>query len=138
MCGGRGLAWVGVAVRSIDILFGGVRSVINRFFFLFVVFSIRMLSASAIVFGVLLVFGVGFIFNPYLANGWLWKGCQEEWTTRERSYGHPFYWKLRFFGGERMADGMCVIPHRDHLVHPILSNRPQHHRRYPRNVMYLE
>ncbi len=34
------------------------------------------------------------IFNPMSA--FKPKNCVEQWTTRERSHGHPYYWKLRF------------------------------------------
>ena len=34
------------------------------------------------------------IFNPY--RQYNWRNCVERWTAREKSHGHPYYWKLRF------------------------------------------
>lgn len=39
------------------------------------------------------------ILNPYLSHEP--KDMLESWTTRERSFGHPYYWRMRYCAGER-------------------------------------
>ena len=45
---------------------------------------------------------VGLIFNPYLA--FEPKDMLEQWTTRERSFGHPYYWRMRYCPGKQSDD----------------------------------
>ena len=50
--------------------------------------------ALQILITLLLVVGVVWVFNPYMAHRW--RTDVERWTTRERSHGHPFYWMMRY------------------------------------------
>lgn len=63
------------------------------------------------------------IYNPYLA--FKPKSIEEQWTTREQSYGHPYYWKMRY----------CP---EYNVHHAAAYNRPMKQRCYPRTTMYLE
>ena len=63
------------------------------------------------------------IFNPYLA--FKPKTLCEKWTTRERSHGHPYYWKMRY----------CPEMY---VHHPDVYNRRMKQRCYSRTTMYLE
>ncbi len=48
---------------------------------------------------VIIALVTAWIFNPYKTFKPATKqsvGCVEKWTTRERSHGYPYYWKLRF------------------------------------------
>lgn len=67
--------------------------------------------------------GMYAIFNPYLA--FKPKTLCEKWTTRERSHGHPYYWKMRYNPN-------------NYVHHPDVYNRPLKQRCYPRTTMYLE
>ena len=44
----------------------------------------------------------GLLFNPYLA--FKPRDNFERWTTRELSYGHPYYWKKRYCSGKQSND----------------------------------
>lgn len=63
------------------------------------------------------------LFNPYLS--FEPKSVYEQWTTRERSYGHPYYWKMRY----------CP---ETYAFHPDAYNRRLKKRCYLRTTMYLE
>lgn len=41
----------------------------------------------------------GLIFNPYLSHKP--KNILERWSTRERSFGHPYYWRMRYCAGKQ-------------------------------------
>lgn len=70
-----------------------------------------------------MIAGVYMIFNPYLS--FKPKTEIERWTTRERSYGHPYYFKLRYSPDQ-------------YIHHSDVYNRPSKQRCYPRTTMYLE
>lgn len=72
---------------------------------------------------VLILGGMYAIFNPYLA--FKPKTKVEEWTTRELSNGHPYYWKMRY----------CPVYNKHHSD---VYNRPCKTRCYARTTMYLE
>ena len=67
--------------------------------------------------------GMYAIFNPYLA--FKPKTSCEKWTTRERSYGHPYYFKLKY-------------EPKNYVHHPDVYNRSMKQRCYSRTTMYLE
>ena len=73
--------------------------------------------------GLVVIGGVFYIFNPYMY--FKPKTNVEKWTTREQSYGHPYYWKLRYCSDE-------------YVHHPDVYNRPMKQRCNSRNIMYLE
>lgn len=77
----------------------------------------------AITCGLIIMGGAFYIFNPYMA--FKPKNCVEQWTTRERSYGHPYYWKLRYCPDE-------------YVRHPDTYNRHMKYRYNNKNIMYLE
>ncbi len=79
--------------------------------------SITLLGVGAVCAGIYM------LFNPYMS--FKPKNCIEKWTTRERSYGHPYYWKMRY------------CPEMN-IHHPDVYNRPLKERCYNRNVMYVE
>ena len=67
--------------------------------------------------------GLYYVFNPYM---WFSPRSNEElWKTRERSYGHPYYWKMRY-------DPKMYVHHVD------AYNRHPKMRYNYRNVMYIE
>ena len=73
---------------------------------------------------IIIVISLFTIFNPYMA--FTPRSACERWQTRERSYGHPFYWKMK------------NLPefHNRHLLQ--VYNKPLKMRRYPRTTMYVE
>lgn len=89
--------------------------------------------------------GVAWIFNPYLAPRW--RTNAERWTTRERSHGHPFYWMLRFGDKDSVYDydypgcnkavgcgglSACKAQHQN------VYNRPTKVEYNVKNVIYIE
>ena len=72
---------------------------------------------------VFLLVGIFLLFNPYKALRW--RTDEERWSTRERSYGHPFYMRMRF-DPEEIKN------------HAKLYNRPYKMERTVKNVMYVE
>lgn len=61
------------------------------------------------------------VFNPYMA--YKPKTEEELWKTNELSYGHPFYWKMRYDKCEKKED---------------VTNRHSKCRVYTKNIMYIE
>lgn len=70
-----------------------------------------------------IILGCYAIFNPYLS--FVPKDCVEKWTTRERSHGHPYYWKMRYQPEQ-------------YIHHTDVYNRPLKQRCYLRTTMYIE
>lgn len=66
---------------------------------------------------------VCYLFNPYMS--FIPKSEIDLWKTRERSHGHPYYYKLRYNPQE-------------YKNHSNVYNRPIKHRYFHRNVMYIE
>ena len=77
----------------------------------------------SLVTGIILTGCIYYIFNPYMA--FKPKNNIQRWTTREKSYGHPHYWKLRYCPSSI-------------INHPNAYNRHTKKRHYFRNVMYIE
>lgn len=86
------------------------------------------------------VLATAYVFSPYFALRP--RTSEERWTTRERSYGHPYYWKLRY--GEH-CDEKCDPGNSDGCKPEGWSER--HHEAYNRrnkivrtckNVVYIE
>lgn len=86
---------------------------------------------------VTLIFIVGtiWVFNPYMSHQW--RSSKERWTTRERSHGHPFYWKIRYgkksspYDYDAGCDGICYGGEN-------LANRPRKMQYTVKNVDYIE
>ena len=72
---------------------------------------------------IFITIGLFLIFNPYRALRW--RTNDERWTTRERSYGHPFYMRMRFDPEETKN-------------HVKLYNTPYKIERSVKNVIYVE
>ena len=75
----------------------------------------------ALLCGALITVGTYYIFNPYMA----FTPKKNINRTRENSFGHPYYWNLRY-------DPI------QYVHHPDVYNRPHKKRSYIRNVMYIE
>ena len=94
----------------------------------------------------MLVVGVVWIFNPYLAHRW--RSTKERWTTRQRSHGYPFYWMMRYGDKDSAYDHdadqcgctpavscgakTCTSMHRR------LYNRPSKAECNVKNIIYIE
>lgn len=63
------------------------------------------------------------IFNPYMS--FVPKDNFERWTTNERSYGWPYYWKMKYQPGFLEAN-------------QDVYNHMNKHRYYIDNVMIIE
>lgn len=93
-----------------------------------------------------LVFGIVWMFNPYMASRW--RTDVERWTTRERSYGHPFYWKMRYADKDSAYDhdadpgcsssGVSCGNRSCKSMHNNLYNRPTKIIRRVKNIIYVE
>ena len=80
---------------------------------------------TTVIIPIVILLTLCWVFNPYMAHRE--RTVCERWQTRERSYGHPLYWKIRYLpGGWGEA-------HRLNLF-----NRPCKKRCYIKNVMYIE
>ncbi len=67
---------------------------------------------------IIIVLTVVLLFEPYRTD-------EERWTTRERSYGYPFYWRMQYDESELKN-------------HSKLYNRPYKIERTVKNVIYVE
>jgi len=97
----------------------------------------------------------GLVFNPYMAHEP--RDMLERWTTRERSFGHPYYWRMRFCAGEQSVDDNpislswgnnerfkwcsaysndCGDNYFEH--HPDVYNKSTNRRGFAKNIMYIE
>ena len=101
--------------------------------------------------------GIVLIFNPLSA--FQPRNEIERWTTRERSFGYPYYWKMRYCTSGTLKNGVPSLgwnnnnrfpwcgdgnkgpedtkgeyyPH-----HPDVYNRSMKKRCFIKNVMYIE
>ncbi len=97
----------------------------------------------------------GLIFNPYLAHES--RDTLERWTTRERSFGHPYYWRMRYCAGKKSKDdnpislswnnnnkfNWCSEYSKDHgdnyfEHHSDVYNKSFFRRGFSKNIMYIE
>lgn len=103
--------------------------------------------AIQIVVTILIIIGVAWLFNPYMAQRW--RTTRERWTTRERSHGHPFYWRMRYADPDRWPyndeDAGCPGGSCDqfpkHIYtqhHRDLYNRPAKMQCNSKNVIYIQ
>ena len=85
----------------------------------------------------LVIVGVVWIFNPYMAHRW--RTCVERWTTRERSHGHPFYWLMRYGDKDSAYDHDADWQSKSYIgMHKNLYNRPAKQECNVKNVIYIE
>lgn len=72
----------------------------------------------------IVVIGIYYIFNPYLAGKW--RTNEELWKTREQSHGWPFYSQLLNDPQFRKTNTSC------------LTNTPCKVERRVGNIIYIE
>lgn len=97
----------------------------------------------------------GLILNPYMSHKP--RDMLERWTTRERSFGHPYYWRMRYCAGKQFNDDYplhlswlnnerfkwcsaysndCGDNYFDH--HTDVHNKLARGRGFTKNIMYIE
>lgn len=96
----------------------------------------------------LIIISIGLIFNSYLAfestrGVTPERNMKELWTTRENSYGHPYYWKIRHCEDKQptpISDLRYGNNERYKWCPSVIFNDTytNKHRAYTKNIMYIE